>query len=110
MAQPTSSGDKRRRPLTLVVLVVATAIYLLTLPFALAAALMSPMAFDSGESPAAWAYLGGALSYPVLVVATLIAAWLLYRRRRHRGCLVVLLVPLVGAPLVAGAAALAFGR
>ena len=110
MAQPATTSDKRRRPLTLVVLVIATVVYLLTLPFAVVAALMSPMAFDSGQSPAAWAYLGGALSYPVLVVATLLAAWLLYRRRRYRACLSVLLVPLVGAPLVAGAAALVLGR
>lgn len=110
MAQPAATGGRGRRPLTLVVLVVATVLYLLSLPFAVVAALMSPMAFDSGQSPAAWAYLGGALSYPLLVVAALIASWLLYRRRRHRGCLVVLLAPLIVTPLVAGASALAFGR
>ena len=109
MAQPAAGGG-RRRPWTLVVLVGATIVYIVSLPFAVVAALMSPMAFDSGQSPAAWAYLGGALSYPLLVVAALIAAWVLYRRRRHRACLVVLLVPLVGAPLLAGVAALTLGR
>lgn len=109
MAQPQATGGTRR-PWTLVVLVAATIVYVSSLPFAVVAALFSPMAFDSGASPAAWAYLGGALSYPLLVVAALITAWLLYRRRRHRACLVVLLVPLVGAPLLAVVAALALGR
>ncbi len=108
MAQPAAEGGTRR-PWTLVVLVVATAIYAVTLPFALVSALVSPVVFDS-DSPAVWAYVGGVLSYPVLVVVSLIAAWALYRASRHRACLVVLLIPLVGAPLLAAFAALTFGR
>jgi len=94
----------------LVALVVATCVYALRLPLAVLAALVSPMAFDSGDSPAAWVYLGLALSYPVLVIAALIAAWLLYRRRRYRASLVVLLLPLLGAPLLAAVAAVTLGR
>ena len=109
MAQPAAGGGSRR-PWTLVVLCAATVIYVITLPFALVSALVSPVVFDSGASPAAWAYVGGVLSYPVLVVVSLIAAWLLYRRRRHRACLVLLLVPLVGAPLLALLTALLWGR
>jgi hypothetical protein len=110
MAQPVAAGGRRRRPLTLVALIAATAVYVLSLPFAVVAALMSPMAFDSGQSPAAWAYLGGALSYPIWVVAGLVSAWLFYRRRRERASMVALLLPLLGSPLVAVAAALLLGR
>ncbi len=109
MAQPAATGAKGRSR-TLVALILATAVYGVSLPFAVVAALFSPMAFDSGESPAAWAYLGGALSYPLLVVTALIAAWLLYARRRHRPCLLVLLVPLLGTPLLAALAAFTLGR
>lgn len=108
MAQPQAAGGTRR-PWTLVVLVVATAIYAVTLPFAIVSAVVTPWALDS-DSPVVWAYLGGALSYPVLVVVSLLGGWALYRAQRYRACLVVLLIPLIGSPLLAAFAALTFGR
>src|SRR5689334_4442710 len=96
MVEPTEGEGRVRRPVALVVLVLASTIYGSSLPFAVVASLMSPVAFHGGQSPVAWAYLGGALSYPILVVTTLVAGWLLYRRQRYRAALVVLLVPLLG--------------
>jgi hypothetical protein len=110
MVEPGQAADKRRRRVALVVLVVGTALYLVSLPFALVAAIMAPMAFDSGESPAAWAYLAGVLAYLFLVVVALLSGWLLFRRRRHRAAMAVLLLPPLGAPLVAATAALTLGR
>ena len=110
MPEPAARSDKGQRRLALVVLVVASVVYGITLPFAGLAALMSPMAFDSGASPASWAFLGGAVSYPLFVVGSVTAAWFLYRRRRHRASMIVLLAPVVGAPLCAGIAALVLGR
>lgn len=110
MAEPAVGGDKQQRRLAMVVLVLATVIYAVTLPFAAMAALMMPMAFDSGESPVAWAYLGAAICYPLLVVVTLIACWVLFGRQRYRGAMIVLLLPLLGTPLAAGIAALTHAR
>jgi hypothetical protein len=105
-----AAGEAKRRRVAFVVLVLSTIVYAVSLPFAVVVALMSPIAFRAGASPASWAYLGGALGYLLLVVVTLVLAWVLYRRRRHRACLVVLLLPLVGAPILAVVAALALGR
>ena len=110
MAELPTDDHKRRRRWALAVLVPATLIYLLTLPLGVIAALMSPMAFDSGQSPAAWAYLAGALAYLLLVVVALVGAWLLFRRASYRAAMLVLLLPLLGTPLVAAAAALTLGR
>jgi hypothetical protein len=110
MADLPADDDKRRRRWALAVLVPATVIYLLSLPLGVAAALMAPMAFDSGQSPAAWAYLAGSLAYLFLVVTALISAWLLFRRARYRAAMLVLLLPPLGTPVVAGAAAVALGR
>ena len=114
MAQPATTSAttsaRRRRPWTFVALLGATVVYVVSLPFAILAAMMSPMAFDSGESPAAWALLGAALGYPFLAVATVIVAWVFYARGRYRAALLVLLVPLLGTPLIATAAALTLGR
>jgi hypothetical protein len=109
MAQPAAAGGGRRRPWPLVVLFGATVIYGLTLPFAIVSAVVTPFALDS-DSPAVWAYLGGVLSYPVLVVVSLLAGWTLYRARRYRASLLVLLIPLLGSPLLAAFAALTLGR
>jgi hypothetical protein len=110
MPEPATRSDKGQRRLALVALVVATVIYGISLPFAGLAAMMSPLAFGDGATPASWAFLGGAISYPLLVIGSLVSAWVLYRRRRHRASMIALLAPIVGAPLCAGVAALVLGR
>ena len=109
MVEP-SGVDKRQRRVARLVLIAGSLVYLLSLPPAVMAAFMSPMAFDSGESPGAWAFLAGCVAYPLLVVAALIAAWVLFARQRHRAAMFSLLLPVVGTPVAAGVAAVTLGR
>ena len=44
---------------------------------------LSVMAFDSGESTAAWAFVIAVWSYPIIPIALIIAAWIAYAKRRN---------------------------
>jgi hypothetical protein len=83
----------RARTRTLVYLIVATIAEGLSLVPAAMGVIMSPMAFDSGVSRAAWSFVGIVLAYPVLVLIGLTGAWIAYKRHRHRGAILFTLVP-----------------
>jgi sterol desaturase/sphingolipid hydroxylase (fatty acid hydroxylase superfamily) len=89
------TAQRSRRPAVLVLLTIASVVWIVSLAPAAAALLMSPMAFDSGESPEAWAMIWILLSYPVSVLVSLAGSWWAYARRRHRGALLFALLPLV---------------
>jgi len=44
---------------------------------------LSVMAFDSGVTAEAWAVVIAVWSYPIFPLATIIAAWIAYKRRRN---------------------------
>jgi hypothetical protein len=85
--------DGGARRATLVYLIVATIAEGLSLVPAGLGVLMSPMAFDSGVSRAAWSFVGIVLAYPVLVLIGLTGAWIAYTRHRHRGAVLFTLLP-----------------
>ncbi len=57
---------------------------------------MSVMAFDSGESTAAWAFVIAVWSYPIFPLIMSIGAWIAYARRKNK--LAVILSSLSFAP------------
>lgn len=46
--------------------------------------LFSPMAFDSGGTPAIWTFVITLLAYPVVVLSTLVAAWISFAKHAYR--------------------------
>ena len=57
---------------------------LLSLIFWLVIAGLSVMAFDSGVSAEAWAFVIAVWSYPIWPIGFAIAAWITYARKRDR--------------------------
>jgi len=44
---------------------------------------LSVMAFDSGESPEAWAFVSAVWAYPLIPLALVIAAWVAFANRKN---------------------------
>ena len=105
IAQPVQPVPEKGRGTTKVLLIVATVLYGLSLLPAAMMVLMSPMMFDSGESPKLWTIFGLVVGYPVLVLLTLVVAWVLFVKKKYRAALIVSLLPIlevvVGAIIVA---------
>lgn len=59
---------------------------------------LSVMAFDSGESPEAWAFVITVWSYPLLPLGLAIGAWIAYRKRKDK--LAAILSGLTFAPAI----------
>ena len=59
---------------------------------------LSVMAFDSGESPQAWAFVIVVWSYPIFPIAMVIGAWIAYKRRKNT--LAAILSGLSFAPII----------
>jgi hypothetical protein len=57
---------------------------------------LSVMAFDSGESTGAWAFVIAVWSYPIFPIAMSIGAWIAYTRQKNK--LAVILSSLSFAP------------
>ncbi|HEY7215472.1 MAG TPA: hypothetical protein VIC28_12630 [Thermoanaerobaculia bacterium] len=99
--EPIPPPPRRSRGVR-IYLIVATALFGLSLLPAAMAALMSPMAFDAGESREAWTFVLLVWAYPVLVILGLLAAWILYAARAYRTAIAASLLPLLdGAALAA---------
>lgn len=75
----SAAGSSRRKSRTKIYLIVVTVLYLLSLVPAALAIMMTPFAFDQGSTPEAWALVTKILVYPLVVVVTIIGAWILYR-------------------------------
>jgi hypothetical protein len=99
IAVPAPSPPRRRG--TLVFLIVATIVFGLSLLPAAMFVLVSPMAFDSGESKEAWTFVLAVWAYPVLVLVGLIAAWIFYAVRLYRTAVVFSLLPLLDVAFLA---------
>lgn len=69
---------------TLIWLIVSQLLALASLFFWLLVAGLSVMAFDSGESPEAWAFVITVWSYPVWPLGFGIASWIAYARKKNR--------------------------
>ena len=95
IAQPAQPVPEKRRGTTRVLLIVATVLYGLSLLPAAVMVLMSPMMFDAGESPEAWTMFGFVVGYPVIVLLTLVVAWVLFAKKKYRAALIVSLLPIL---------------
>jgi uncharacterized BrkB/YihY/UPF0761 family membrane protein len=80
---PTSEQTVTSRRGLLIWLVVSQLLAVASLLIWLVVAGLSVMAFDSGESPQAWAFVITVWSYPILPVALAISAWIAYTRRKN---------------------------
>jgi hypothetical protein len=74
----------RSRTPVLIWLIASQILALLSLVFWLFAAGISVMAFDSGVTPEAWAFVIAVWSYPLWPIVFTIAAWIAYARKRDR--------------------------
>ena len=72
-----------RKPI-LIWLIISQVLALASLVFWLLIAGLSVMAFDSGVTAEAWAFVIAVWSYPIWPLAFAIAAWIAYARRRDR--------------------------
>lgn len=95
VAQPVQPVPKKGRGTTKVLLIIATVLYALSLLPAGMLVITSPMIFDAGESPKLWTIFGLVVGYPVLVLLTLVVAWVLFVKKKYRAALIVSLLPIL---------------
>ncbi len=97
----TTDTTPKRSGGAIVWLIISQLIGLVSLLPWLVIAGLSLMAFDSGETAQALAFVGAIWCYPVLPVGSAIVSWTLYARQKQRAALVVTSLPLlVALPLV----------
>lgn len=75
--------SRSRKPI-LIWLIVSQILALISLFFWLVIAGLSVMAFDSGVTAGAWAFVIAVWSYPIWPLGFAIAAWIAYARKRDR--------------------------
>ena len=78
-----TSASPSRKPI-LIWLVASQGLALLSLVFWLVIAGLSVMAFDSGVTTEAWAFVIAVWSYPIWPIAFTIGAWIAYARKKDR--------------------------
>jgi hypothetical protein len=75
--------EQPKRTGLLIWMIVSQALMVLSLVIWLLVAGLSVMAFDSGVSAEAWAFVITVWSYPIIPIALVIGSWIAYRRRRN---------------------------
>ena len=80
--QTSEQTTKSHRGL-LIWLIVSQILAVASLLFWLLVAATSVMAFDSGQTPQAWAFVITVWSYPIFPIAMAIGAWIAYARRKN---------------------------
>lgn len=87
----------RRRRIALWVLIPATVMFVISLVPAGLMIMFSPMAFDSGETAALWTLVITLWIYPVVVLLTIIAAWISFAVRAYRVAMWLNALPIIHA-------------
>jgi hypothetical protein len=90
----------KRRTALLIWLIVSQLLTIASLWLWLLVAGLSVMAFDSGDSPVAWAIVIGAWSYPLFPLTMAIGAWIAFAFRKNRLAAVLTGLPLVPPALL----------
>ena len=80
----TLTAPPQRRTGLLVWLIVSQLLALGSLLIWAVMAGLSVMAFDSGESPEAWAFVLAVWAYPLFPLIMAIGAWIAFARRKNR--------------------------
>jgi hypothetical protein len=81
---PATEGTSNPRKGLLIWLIVSQVLAVASLLLWLVVAGVSVMAFDSGESVQAWAFVITVWSYPIFPILMAIGAWIAYARRKNR--------------------------
>ncbi len=93
--RPSDHESGRIRHVSKTVLALATIVFgLLQIPMGMAT-IMSPMAFDAGETVAAWVMVGSVSSFIPLCLVSIPTSWIMYRRKSYRIAIAISFVPLV---------------
>lgn len=88
-------ASRRLRRICLATLITTTALFALSLIPAGAMIVMSPMAFDSGETPAIWRAVLILWAYPFVVILAIAGSWILFALRRYKLAIWFSLLPLL---------------
>ena len=80
--EQTSEQTSKPRKRLLIWLITSQLMAVASLLLWLVVAATSVMAFDSGESPQAWAFVITVWSYPIFPIVMAIGAWIAYARRK----------------------------
>jgi hypothetical protein len=78
------TAPPQRRTGLLVWLIISQLLALGSLLIWLIVAGLSVMAFDSGESPAAWTFVIAVWAYPLFPLLTAVGAWIAYAFRKNK--------------------------
>jgi len=84
-----------RKKIALCLLIAATVLFLASLFPAGMMILFSPMAFDAGPKPGLRAFVITLLAYPVVVLMTMIAAWICFARHAYRLAMWLNVLPII---------------
>ncbi len=83
-APPETIPPGKRPRWLLVTMIILTVGYVGLFAFAVFAAMMSPMVFDSGDTPRNWHAFFAFLFFPVLVLISIALGWCGFGYRRYR--------------------------
>ena len=95
---PSMSPSNRKvcsRQTVLFVLIPATVLFLGSLLPAGTMIIFSPMAFDAGPKPGLYAFVITLVAYPVVVLATLVTAWICFAKQAYRLAMWLNVLPIV---------------
>jgi hypothetical protein len=96
-----SVPEPRQRRLALVVVIVASLLWALSLIVALPMLMLSFMAFDAGETPQAWTIFALLWSYPLAVLVAIASSWIAFALRAFRTAMALSLLPLLSIAALA---------
>jgi hypothetical protein len=88
-------ATRKRRGICLATLITTSALFGLSLIPAAAMIVMSPMAFDSGETATIWRAVLLLWAYPFVVIAAIAGSWILFALRRYKFAIWFSLLPLL---------------
>ena len=92
---PAATGSKR---VALIINVISHTLYILTLPLWYLVSMFSVMLFDAPGSEqrwGLWAVYYGLKGYPIIVLAAIALAWILYAKGRYNRTYLINVIPVV---------------
>lgn len=90
---PGQQSASRRRKVARIILIALTILWIILLAPALMFALLSPFAFDSGATAAAYRVFYLLISFPFVLFFSPILAWILYWLKRYLLAGIAALIP-----------------
>ena len=85
----------RQRKIARRILILATILFLGSLLPVGMMILFSPTAFGAGAKPGAWVFAIILFAYPVVVLATLVAAWICFAKHAYRLAMWLNVIPII---------------